>query len=152
MLGFFLTKLARLSRHIFEKERRQSETIFCVSQTSIVVRIEILYLKTDMTCKIENGFYWFVCFHYKYFRTQKLKNVVFQIKRHIWADTVFKRGGIQTETLLSEIGTGFHWLICFNCWKIRKSCFWNKIILLTTHSFEKYVCSVFKFASFHRVG
>ena len=81
----FLTKLARLSRHSFEKECHQSETLFCVLQTSIVKksivgRIEILCFKTDMTCKIENGFYWLVCFHYEYFRTQKLKNVVFQIK------------------------------------------------------------------------
>ena len=69
----------------FEKERRQSETLFCVLQTSIVKtnnvgRIDVLCLKIDMTCKIENGFYWLVCFHYEYFRTQKLKNVVFQIK------------------------------------------------------------------------
>ena len=61
MLGF-LTKLARLSRHSLEKERRQSETLFCVLQTSIVKtnnvgRIDVLCLKIDMTCKIENGFY-----------------------------------------------------------------------------------------------
>ena len=74
---------------------------------------------TDMTCKIENCFCWLVCFHYQYFRTQKLKNVVFQIKQHVWADTVLKRGCIHTETLLSEIGTGFYWLICINsCWKV----------------------------------
>ena len=53
MLGF-LIKLARLSRHSLEKERRQSETLFYVLQTSIlktsiVGRIEILCLKVDMT-------------------------------------------------------------------------------------------------------
>ena len=126
----------------FEKERRQSETLFCVLQksivkTSIVGRIEILCLKIDMLCEMENGFDWLVCFHYEYFRTQKLKNVVFQIKRHVWANTVLKRGCIHAETLLSEIGTGFYWLICFNCWNIRKSCFWSKVILLSRHSFEK---------------
>ena len=81
---------------------------------------------------------WFLLtrlFSLRIFQDTKTQKVVVQIKWHISADTVFKRGGIQTETLLSEIGTGFHWLICFNCWKIRKSCFWNKIILLTTHSF-----------------
>ena len=96
----------------FEKERRQSETLFCVLQTSIVKtnnvgRIDVLCLKIDMTCKIENGFYWLVCFHYEYFRTQKLKNVVFQIKRHVWANTVLKRKCIHTEPLLIEIGTVF---------------------------------------------
>ena len=139
---FFLTKLARLSRHSFEKECHQSETLFCVLQTSIVKksivgRIEILCLKIDMTCKIENGFYWLVCFHYEYFRTQKLKNVLFQIKRHVWADTVSKRGCIHNETLPSEIGTDFYRLIWFNCWKIWISSFWSKIILLSRHSFEK---------------
>ena len=132
-----MTKLARLSRHSFEKERRQSETLFCVLQTSVVKTsivgtIEILFLKTDMTCKIENGFYWLVCFDYEYFRTQKLKNVVFQINWHVWANTVLKRGCIHTETLLSERVTGFYWLICFNSWNIRKSCFWSKIILLSS--------------------
>ena len=101
----------------FEKERRQSETLFCVLQTSIVKtnnvgRIDVLCLKIDMTCKIENGFYWLVCFHYEYFRTQKLKSIVFQIKRHVWANTVLKRDFtlktcIHTETLLIEIGTVF---------------------------------------------
>ena len=134
----FLTKLARLNRHNFEKERRQSENLSCVLQasivkTSIVGRIEILFLKIDMTCKIENGFYRLTCFHYELFRKQKLKNVVFQIKRHVWANTVLKRRCIHTETLLSEIGTAFYWLICFNFSNIRKSCFWSKIILLSGH-------------------
>ena len=83
--GRFFDKIQIQSRHSFKKERRQPETLFCVLQTStvktsIVGRIQILCLKIDMTCKIENGFYWLVCFHYEYFRTQKLKNVVFQIK------------------------------------------------------------------------
>ena len=78
----------RVSADSLEKERRQSETLFCVLQksivkTSIVGRIEILCLKIDMLCEMENGFDRLVCFHYEYFRTQKLKNVVFQIKRHV---------------------------------------------------------------------
>ena len=97
-----------------------------------------------MTCKIENGFYWLVCFHYEYFRTQKLKNVVFQINWHVWANTVLKCGCIHTETLLSEIVTGFYWLICFNSWNIRKSCFWSKIILLSSFwkvgMFSLFIC------------
>ena len=83
MLGVFLTKLARLSRHSFEKERRQSETLSCVLQASIVKtilvgKIEILCLKIDMTCKIEDGFYRLVCFHYEYFRTQNSKMLFFK--------------------------------------------------------------------------
>ena len=146
-----------MSRHSFEKVRRKSENLVCVLQrsivkTSIVGRIEILCSKIDMRYKIENGFYWLVCFHYEYFRTQKLKNVVFQIKWHVWANTVLKRGCIHTETLASVIGTGFYWLICFNCWNTRKSCFWSKIILLSKHSFEKWMRSVFKFAYFKKDG
>ena len=83
---------------------------------------------------------WFLStrlFSLRIFQDTKLKNVVFQIKRHVWANTVLKRECIHTETLLSEIGTGFYWLICFNCWNIRKSCFWSKVILLSRHSFEK---------------
>ena len=123
----------------FEKERRQSETLFCVLQksivkTSIVGRIEILCLKIDMLCEMENGFDWLVCFHYEYFRTQKLKNVVFQIKRHVWANTVLKRVHSHWST---QIGTGFYWFICFNFSNIWKSCFWSKIIFLSRHSFEK---------------
>ena len=30
----------------------------------------------------------------------------------------------------------FYWLIYFNWWNIRKSCFWSKIILLSRHSLE----------------
>ena len=104
-----------MSRHSF----RQCETLFCVLQTSIVKtsivgRIEILRLKIDMTCKIENGFYWLFFCHYEYFKTQKLENVVFQVERHVWADAVLKRGCIHTENLLSEIDVGFYWLICKN--------------------------------------
>ena len=54
---------------------------------------------------------WFLLtrlFSLRIFQDTKTQKVVVQIKRHISADTVFKRGGIQTETLLSEIGTGFH--------------------------------------------
>ena len=138
----FFNKISAFEQTQFCKTASSVWNLICVLQTSIVKtsivgRIEILCLKIDMTCKIENGFYWLFCFHYQYFRTQKLKNVVFQIKRHVWADTVFKCGCIHTETLLREIGTGFYWLVCFDCWKIRKSCFWSKIIFLRRNSFEK---------------
>ena len=146
----FLTKLARLSRHRFEKERRQSETLFCLLQTSIaktslVGRIETLFKdRYDM-----QGRKWFLLtrlFSLWIFQHTKIQKCCFSNK----TDTALKPGCVHTETLLSEIGTGFYWLICFNCWKIRRSCFWSKIILLSRHSFEKQVCSVFKLASFDR--
>ena len=96
-----------------------------------------------------NGFYWLVCFHCEYFTTQKLKDIVFQIKRHVWADIVLKSGCDHTENLLSEAGNSFYWLICFNFWKIRKSCFWSKIIVLSRYSFKNWARSVLKFAYFN---
>ena len=38
----------------------------------------------------------------------------------------------------------------FEGWKIRKCCFWSKIIHLSRHSFEKWAWSVSKFAYFNR--
>ena len=111
--------------------------------------VNILCLKIDMACKIENGFYWLVCFHCEYFRTQKLKNVFFEIKLLVSADTVLKSWCSHTETLLSEIGNGFYWLICFIGPKIQISCFRSKIILLRRHSFKNWAPSVLKFAYFN---
>ena len=97
--------------------------------------VNILCLNIDMPCKIENGFYWLVCFHCKYFRTQKLKNVIFEIKLHVWADTVLKSWCGHTETLLRKIENWFYWLIFLNGWKIQISGFWSKIIPLCRHRF-----------------
>ena len=54
-----------------------------------------------MFCKIENGFYSLVGFHCEYLRIRKLKNFVFHIKRHVWADTVLKSGCGHSENLRS---------------------------------------------------
>ena len=109
---FFLTKLARLSRHSSEKERHQSETLFCVLQTSIVKtsivgNIEILCLKIDMTCKIENGFYTRL-FSLRIFQDTKTQKCGFSNKMACLSRHSFKRRCIHTETLLSEIGIGFY--------------------------------------------
>ena len=80
---------------------------------------------------------WFLStrlFSLRIFQDTKLKNVVFQIKRHVWANTVLKRVHSHWST---QIGTGFYWFICFNFSNIWKSCFWSKIIFLSRHSFEK---------------
>ena len=80
---------------------------------------------------------WFLStrlFSLRIFQDTKLKNVVFQIKRHVWANTVLKRVHSHWTT---QIGTGFYWFICFNFSNIWKSCFWSKIIFLSRHSFEK---------------
>ena len=111
--------------------------------------VNILCLNIDMPCKIENGFYWLVCFHCKYFRTQKLKMFFFEIKLLVSADAVLKSWCSHTETLLSEIGNGFYWLICFIGPKIQISCFRSKIILLCRHSFKNWAPSVLKFAYFN---
>ena len=146
---FFLTKLARLGRHSFEKGPNQSEILFCVLQTSIVGKIDILCLNIDMTCKIETVFIDSFVFIANISWHKNSKDIVFQIKRHVWADIVLKSGCDHTETLLSETGNGFYWLICFNFWKIRKSCFWSKIILLSRYSFKNWARSVLKFAYFN---
>ena len=80
---------------------------------------------------------WFLStrlFSLRIFQDTKLKNVVFQIKRHVWANTVLKRVHSHWST---QIGTGFYWFISFNFSNIWKSCFWSKIIFLSRHSFEK---------------
>ena len=87
---------------------------------SIVSKIEIPRLKIDMTCNIENSFYWLVCFHCKYLRAQNLKNIALKIKRHVWADTVLKSRCGHSEILHSE--TEIHFMQdrkCFLCGKIK---------------------------------
>ena len=54
-----------------------------------------------MPCKIENDFYSLVRFYCEYLRTQKLGNLVFYIKQHVWADTFLKSGCVQFLNLLT---------------------------------------------------
>ena len=110
-----------------------------------------------MFCEIENGFY-SVCFHCQYLSFQKLKNFVFYIKQHVWADTVLKSGCVQFLNLLTltEMGsvsdrkwfslTHLLSLRIFECWKIRKCCFSSKIMHLSRHTFELWAWSILKFA------
>ena len=60
-----------------------------------------------MLCKIENDFYSLVGFHCEYLSTQKLENLVFYIKQHVWPDTVLKSGCVQFSNshTLTEIGS-----------------------------------------------
>ena len=66
-----------------------------------------LDLWRGMLCKIENVFYSLVGFDCEYLRTQKLGNLVFYIKQHIWADTVLKSGCVQflNSLTLREMGS-----------------------------------------------
>ena len=66
-----------------------------------------LDLWRGMLCKIENGFYSLVGFHCEYLRTQKLENLVFYIKQHVWADTILKSGCVQflNSLTLREMGS-----------------------------------------------
>ena len=66
-----------------------------------------LDLWRGMLCKIENDFDSLVGFHCKYLSTQKLKDLVFYIKQHVWADTVLKGGCVQflNSLTLTEMGS-----------------------------------------------
>ena len=45
--------------------------------------------------KIENDFYSLVGIHWEYLRTQELGNLVFYIKKNVWANTVLISGCVQ---------------------------------------------------------
>ena len=121
-----------------------------------------LDLWRGMLCKIENDFYSLVGFHCEYLRTQKLGNLVFYIKQHVWAGTFLKSGCVQFLNLLTL--TEMHsvedkkWFLLtplvslriFECWKIRKCCFSSKAVHLSRHNFEKRVWSILKFALLNR--
>ena len=95
---------------------------------------------------------WFLLtrlFSLQIFQDSKTQNVFFEIKLLVSADAVLKSWCSHTETLLSEIGNGFYWLICFIGPKIQISCFRSKIILLCRHSFKNWAPSVLKFAYFN---
>ena len=65
-----------------------------------------LYIWEGILCKTENGFYSVFGFHCEYFRAQKLGNLVFYIKQHVWADTVLKNGCVQFLNSLTLNKTG----------------------------------------------
>ena len=47
-------------------------------KTGCVQFFNLLTLIDMVVCKIENGFYWLVYFHYKYLRAEKFENVDFR--------------------------------------------------------------------------
>ena len=116
----------------------------------------------SMLCKIENNFYSLAGFHCEYLRTQKLWNLVFYIKQHVWADTVLKSGCVQFLNLLTLTKMGSvsdrKWFLLthllslriFECWKIRKCCFSSKIMHLSRHIFEEWVWPLWNFTKCHR--
>ena len=121
-----------------------------------------LDLWRGMLSKIENDFDSLVGIHCKYLRTQKLGNLVFCIKQHVWADTVLNSQRVLFWNLLTL--TEMHsveekkWFLSiplvsmriFECWKIRKGCFSRKIMHLRRHIFRQWEWSILKFALLNR--
>ena len=86
-------KLKNSKMLIFKENNAFQQTQFwTVGVASLTFYLDIW---RGMLCKIENDFYSLVGFHCEYLRTQKLENLAFYIKQHIWADTVLKNGCVQ---------------------------------------------------------
>ena len=66
-----------------------------------------LDLWRGMLCKLENDFCSIFGFHCEYLRTEKLGNLIFDIKQYVSADKVLKSGCVQFLNLLTltEMGS-----------------------------------------------